>query len=489
MSKSSIRTAKAKTINDPVHGYVQLPPTSVSIVDTPHFQRLRDLKQLGATYYVFPGASHNRFEHSLGVSHLSHTFFHKLCTPEVVTHDWENEYQWKRCARLVQVAGLVHDLGHGPFSHLFDRGFLKKIGNARNDGVVEDERSLFVHENRSVLLFQHLVDTYAMDFEKEEIDIIVELTTRRNSTRIPIQNGDINNHQTSTKGPCSLAKGEKQGLCPGFVYQIVNNRENGIDTDKFDYLARDIKNIPLSCGFDHKRIMNFSKVLNEGNKQEIGFHKREFYNIYDLFLTRFKLHRLVCNHRTTVAIDGMITDIFLNAEPLLKMVDTIDDPEEFLKITDSVLKVVEFSKDPRVKKAKHLVERLRRRELYRFVREVIVPDCYKDLELNEVDVTTCQEGGGYNLKPEDIYITKSVCNLGMNSENPVERVKFYGDDQAWYAGVEQVIPRRFEERLIRVYTRCEEEFVEVVREEARKAFRNCLRKYGLLDSEALRNRE
>ena len=56
---------------DQVHGYIRMSPTCVSIIDTPQFQRLRDLKQLGTLYYVFPGASHNRFEHSLGVAHLA----------------------------------------------------------------------------------------------------------------------------------------------------------------------------------------------------------------------------------------------------------------------------------------------------------------------------------------------------------------------------------------------------------------------------------
>ena len=61
-----------KYLNDPIHGLIELDYLSVSVIDTPHFQRLRHLKQLGAAYYVYPGATHNRFEHSIGVGHLSH---------------------------------------------------------------------------------------------------------------------------------------------------------------------------------------------------------------------------------------------------------------------------------------------------------------------------------------------------------------------------------------------------------------------------------
>lgn len=66
-----MRNDQQKLIHDPVWGYnISLEPALVRIIDTPQFQRLRDLKQLGSTYYVFPGASHNRFEHSIGTSHL-----------------------------------------------------------------------------------------------------------------------------------------------------------------------------------------------------------------------------------------------------------------------------------------------------------------------------------------------------------------------------------------------------------------------------------
>lgn len=426
-------------------------------MDTPHFQRLRDLKQLGATYYVFPGASHNRFEHSLGVSHLSGKFFDRLCnnSPDVV-NEWDNgdgKREKGRIKEMLEVAGMVHDLGHGPFSHLFDRGFLRRVyGGGEGD---YDERGLLVHEGRSRLLFEDLVERFGVEMDRGDVRFVGDLVLGREDGK----------------------DGEAKAGVPGFVFDVVNNKRNGLDTDKFDYLARDIKNLGMSFGFDHQRLIHFSRVVHG----LISFHKREVYNVYDLFLTRFKLHRLVCNHRTTIAIDGMITDAFIEADSVLGLSKAINDVDAFLKLSDSVLKVIEFSNDAGMGKAKHIIERLRRRQLYRFVHEVIVPDSHAGLELCETDVTTCQEGGGYNLKPEDIYVTKSVCNLGMKSKNPVDHVNFYGDDQAWYGGVEEVIPRKFEERLVRVYTRCEQGDVEKVRNEARKAFRNCLRRHGLIE--------
>lgn len=104
-----------------VHGEILLERELVTLVDTPHFQRLRDLKQLGNSHFVFPGAVHNRFQHSLGVAHVAGRLLVGLRRrqPELGLTD--------RDILLVKCAGLCHDLGHGPFSHLFDRDFVPRV--------------------------------------------------------------------------------------------------------------------------------------------------------------------------------------------------------------------------------------------------------------------------------------------------------------------------------------------------------------------------
>ena len=110
---------KSKCIFDPIHKYIELEPLLVNFIDTPEFQRLRNIKQLGACYYVYSGAVHNRYEHSLGVSHLSGMLITQLKNnqPELNITD--------RQITLIKVAGLIHDLGHACFSHFFDNLFLK----------------------------------------------------------------------------------------------------------------------------------------------------------------------------------------------------------------------------------------------------------------------------------------------------------------------------------------------------------------------------
>ena len=100
-----------KTIYCPIHKDMKFEKEVLEFVDTPEFQRLRNIKQLGLCYYVFPGASHNRFEHSLGVAHLSYRMIKGLQQrqPELKITN--------RTCILIKIAGLLHDIGHVCFSH------------------------------------------------------------------------------------------------------------------------------------------------------------------------------------------------------------------------------------------------------------------------------------------------------------------------------------------------------------------------------------
>ncbi len=115
------------------------------------------------------------------------------------------------------------------------------------------------------MLLKHLIDTYNLDYDAQTVRQISSLIT---GTR-PLPGRD--------------------SMVPLFVYDVVANSRSGIDTDKFDYLARDVYNVGLQSnyGFDHKRLMKFAKVIDDS----ICFHRKEIFNVYHLFLTRFQLHR------------------------------------------------------------------------------------------------------------------------------------------------------------------------------------------------------
>ena len=98
-----------------------MPAVAVAIIDTPQFQRLRFLKQVGTCYFVYPNANHSRFQHSLGVGHLAYEYAKKLQAKNPGLID-------EKDCQCVLIAGLCHDLGHGPFSHLWE-GFVKEASD------------------------------------------------------------------------------------------------------------------------------------------------------------------------------------------------------------------------------------------------------------------------------------------------------------------------------------------------------------------------
>ena len=116
-----------KKIYDPIHGFIKLGELEAWLVDSPVFQRLHDIRQLGVTYLVYPGATHTRFEHSLGVMHVATEIFDQITAKYPPCHAYNLEY-WRQIVRL---SALCHDLGHLPFSHVAEKILLGKGGHER----------------------------------------------------------------------------------------------------------------------------------------------------------------------------------------------------------------------------------------------------------------------------------------------------------------------------------------------------------------------
>ncbi|KAF9507194.1 hypothetical protein BS47DRAFT_1398828 [Hydnum rufescens UP504] len=425
---------------DPVHDYVVFEPRVAAFIDTPQFQRLRYLKQLGTAYFVFPGAAHNRScsfmpafssSHSpnfyiLGVGHLARLMVDNLRArqPKLGIDD--------RDVLCVQIAGLMHDLGHGPFSHVFDNNLVPRLCPGTS----------WSHEEGSEMMFDSLLEQNPhIELEPSWINFIKDLIRGRPNL-------------TLTHSPA-----EKP-----FLFQIVANMENGIDVDKlspaFDYIARDTVNCGDKCSVSTSRLINSCRVIDN----HIAYDYKDFYNVCELFHTRFSLHKRIYHHKTAKAIEYMIVDALCAADPVLHIADKIRKPLEYLFLTDSVVQDIERSHDPALAESRAIIARLRRRQLYKQVDVKVLPVRFKVLwepHLTPENIAAeaaripLVEGidGGQALSPEDIIVDWSTLHMGLKEKDPMQYVKFYTSFVARPHEGSIVLPEIHQEVQIRVFTR------------------------------------
>jgi HD superfamily phosphohydrolase len=380
-------------------------PLLVSIIDTPHFQRLRSLKQLGAASFVFPSACHTRFEHSLGVCHMAGKLVQKIKEkqPDLGVTDRE--------VLLVQVAGLCHDLGHGPFSHLFESVFLEKVASTQaNFKFLE-------HEEMSMILLQDIVKTYDIAISKEELEFIFECIGHPKRALSP----------SSSSSPAKVDPKR-------FLKQIVSNCQNSVDVDKFDYIDRDCRQLGVTSNFQPDLLMENLRVI-EG---DICFHDKVEINVRELFQTRHSLFYKFYYHKVVKSVELMIGDILLLANGAVRIQQRMEDPKRFLTLTDFILQEIEVydceaqtsthqSATLAVKEAKELISRLKERDLYTLVFEA-TPSCQEQQNLSASEFFLSLDPAtllSFDLKNEEVDIVSSRLNFALGAENPLKHTRFF----------------------------------------------------------------
>jgi len=374
-----------KKIYDPIHGFIPIQPHLLSIIDTQEFQRLRDLKQLGATHYVFPSATHTRFEHSLGVSFLARKLMESLQKNQPSLKITERQIQ------LVEIAGLIHDLGHGPFSHLWDNYVIFK----------EEEEE---HEERSCVIFSVMISKYNLPITKKETEIICEL---------------INPSEENSRE---------------WMFQIVANKRCQLDVDKIDYIQRDslyLGNIGMKGEFD--RLITEARVVKTiDDTYELGWFHRLNYEIFSLFTNRYRMHKLVYNHHTVKAYEYLILDILKNFHKRMHQESPID-RVEFLQLTDAIVNCQLHSLH-----YKHIQYRLYRRQIPKMIGEHIIsrhtnPTIYKKIS-NET----------YPRRILNMMIDKIDIGFSSGSINPMDEIYYYKK----YNSEEEDIPEGIKQKPI-----------------------------------------
>lgn len=407
--------ATEKYINDPIHGHVLLDADTLSCIDTPQFQRLRDLTQLGSAYYVFPGATHKRFEHSIGTSHLAGELVERF-------RDTQPELEISASdVKCVKLAGLCHDLGHGPFSHVFDNEFIPRAIPG----------SKWTHEQGSEMMLEYLVDDNHVDIDREEINFIKD-----------------------------LIMGERRGNSQrhAFLFDIVSNKRNSLDVDKYDYLQRDCYNVGIKSSIDCSRLMKMSRVIDD----QICWHHKEVYNLYELYHTRFSLFKRVYTHRVGKAIEYMLTDALLAADSVMGISQAIFNGDQYLHLTDDIIRQIERSREPGLEDSKAILKRIRTRNLYKFVDELLIPreklGILTKENINSAEIVSCQ-GTNDHLRQDDVIVEFLKNNYAMKDQNPVDGIKFFSKTNhsvSYHIPKEKVsslIPSEFQENIIRVFSR------------------------------------
>jgi len=240
-----------KIIHDNLWGDIELSDLAIQIIDTPHFQRLHYIKQTGFSYKVFPNSMTTRFQHSIGVYYVTKTLLQNLLQNQLELRQELND----RTIELLCIAGLLHDIGHGPYSHNFDS-----------------------------LLSQWLLDDDPWKHhEYRSCDIIRDLCQPNNEYNICISESEI-----------EFIINRILGINSQFWYDnLINNKDTGIDCDKIDYLLRDSLNFGFQIKFDPFRIFKHIRVINN----ELSYCDRIQDEIITCFLIRNKMNKDIYRHR------------------------------------------------------------------------------------------------------------------------------------------------------------------------------------------------
>ncbi|KAG8446280.1 hypothetical protein GDO86_013929 [Hymenochirus boettgeri] len=408
--------SEMKVFNDPIHGHIELHPLLIRIIDTPEFQRLRYIKQLGGTYYVFAGASHNRFEHSIGVGYLAGCLVQAL-------HERQPELQINHRDMLcVQIAGLCHDLGHGPFSHMFDGRFMP---------LARRQKKFKNGHNASVNMFDHLINANDLGEVMKDYGLYIP--------------EDLNFIKEQIAGPLSS------------------------EVEK-----RDCHHLGIQNNFDYKRFLKFARVCDVGSKKHICTRDKEVGNLYDMFHTRNCLHRRAYQHKVGNIIETMITDAFLKADPYIQLEGAdgkyytisgaVDDMVAYTKLTDNIYHHILYSSDPSLKEARDILHKVECRQLYKYVGQThprsslkIKPEEYDSLPTELANSTPQTQSTDVELKPEDFIVDVIQMDYGMKEQDPIKNVRFYCKSDPQKAikikkdQVSQLLPEQFAEQVIRVY--------------------------------------
>jgi HD superfamily phosphohydrolase len=407
-------TNKRKIINDPVYGFINIPGDFVfDLIEHPWFQRLRNIKQLGLTSFVYPGANHSRFQHGLGALHLMNMAISTLRSKEVIISPAEEE------ATLIAI--LLHDVGHGPFSHALENSIIGGI----------------THEDISLLLMRKLNERYS-----GRLDLAIDIFTGKYHRK--------------------------------FLHELISGQ---IDMDRVDYLRRDsffTGVIEGSVGSD--RIIRMLNVVDDC----LVVEEKGIYSLEKFLIARRLMYWQVYMHKTVLSSESLLVktlkrakeladeDYDLYTTPALRFFlynnlgksDLTDDGKftpglvasNFTRLDDAdILISAKYWADDSDKVLSDLSGRLSRRDLFAIELQ------NEPFRVKRVEELSNSAGKLMNVPQEleDYYVfTNSITNLAYTPNTPEVKILLKNGKTAEISTVSDMFDHRFLSEKITKYFLC-----------------------------------
>lgn len=469
-------------ISDPIYGTMDLLPCQIELFNTIAFQRLTRLKQLGVCYTVFPGATHTRAEHSLGVAWLARKLLRQLQLnqPEISIQ--------KEDECLIALAAQAHDLGHGIASHAFEswlraRAFegrlnepeqsanaQKYLVNERKGPLLRSaakkiaERSarelsskIWSHEEQSIRILKHIM---------EQLPAIKHIANAFEIMAALIRGDDRN---------CSIATEKK------WMLEIVNNACCGIDVDRLDYLQRDAHHVFGSSG--DGGLMNVDRIIASAritaDRQHLAFDVQILDTLYQIFHRRWSMFRSVYLHNQVVgnelALRSMLDAMYDSPTMSVFSFDIFTNVDQYLLLDDTCFAaasiILQQSKSNDDQHLQRLVS-----EWSDFQKGKSKFVCVAQVNLssdqfNQVGDVTAEQITSklveQQIEASDLHLHCCKFHFGASSDDPLSRVWFYDSCKDYRASFRldslhrnaaprlRLTPSDWQEWQIRIYSQKE----------------------------------
>jgi HD superfamily phosphohydrolase len=331
-------------IIDPIHDFIRVYDHELEIIDNPIFQRLRRIRQLSGAHLTYPAAQHTRFEHSLGVMHIASQAGQALKEKEIIKSD---------DIEILRLAGLLHDIGHGPFSHLFEE-------------IIQQKKISHEDFGKNLILKSEIGDTLSKNgYDKRSI----------------------------TK----VAFGDSK-------YQYLNEIVSGaLSADMMDYLLRDGYFTGAEhAKIDHKRLTQSLDV----HKKKLALERSALYSFESMMHSRYQMFKAVYFHKTVRAAEVMLLETLRLSDDEFGF--TSFNMNEFVKLTDEyVLSIILSSKSSKLKRARKFAEDYQNRKLLKCVYERILTSkmLLEKTKTNEIRSSLSKKS---KVDENEIFVDSSV---------------------------------------------------------------------------------